>query len=79
MIQCCLDVVDKVLSSAEAKKVLIDALGSALEKINLMVGCNTSGVKNNQIIGSSSVPILENMDGNYDHSYYELSRVRAKG
>ncbi|PIA33845.1 hypothetical protein AQUCO_04000134v1 [Aquilegia coerulea] len=37
LIQCCLGVVNKALTSEEAKKVLIDSLCSAEEKINLLV------------------------------------------
>ncbi|XP_059654883.1 protein FAR1-RELATED SEQUENCE 9-like [Cornus florida] len=76
LIQLALDVVDKALTSGEATKVYTDALGSARDKINQMVGCSTSLVDVIERSQIQSVVASSNVSCNY---YSEPSQVRAKG
>ncbi|PIA32084.1 hypothetical protein AQUCO_04600031v1 [Aquilegia coerulea] len=52
--QCCLGVVNKALTSEEAKQILIDALSSAEEKINLLIASSGSEKKDNYTVDYST-------------------------
>ncbi|PIA31354.1 hypothetical protein AQUCO_05000023v1 [Aquilegia coerulea] len=88
LIQCCLGVVNKALTSEEAKKVLIDSLCSAEEKINLLVDSgrkekktsSTCGKRTREVVDNvADAELAEQMNCEEVATYREPNQVRAKG
>ncbi|PIA31367.1 LOW QUALITY PROTEIN: hypothetical protein AQUCO_05000035v1 [Aquilegia coerulea] len=85
--QCCLGVVNKALTSEEAKQILIDALSSAEEKINLLIASSGSEKKDNYTVDYSTsgkrkkmVDCVTDVEMTEQaNCYREPNQARAKG